>query len=218
MKHTAAAAETGLNPVPGTVAATHPGDRIMFGLFRRKPTAPASPYGYRLGWRVLTVTFGDQWLSLQVEPMRDGPCRVYVPSATRWRADAPAWARDLREVLLAGARAVPFNRDLDWPESDDALFWPLPAWVPADGSLESTPGGQQLSSMRLFDADNPSRFSRAQAKQAWCKGAEAMCRQVKGPVNIEQTAVVPGSVFQTIELPALHANPRVQLHYIGAAA
>lgn len=184
----------------------------MFGFFKKQPA-----WNCLMGWRVLTYEEGQQWLSLQIEPMKDAPCRVYVPTAGQWQAEAPAWARELRGVVLERARAVRWNRDVVWQESARARFWQRHVYNPVAGSLESTPGGQQLERMRLFHPDSPARFSRHDSKRAWCAGAEQMCLQVAGNVDIDQREVIPGSVFQEIELPALGRNPRVRLNFAEAA-
>lgn len=191
----------------------------MFGFFRKPSPPGAAPSCHcLLGWRVLTLQQGENWLSLQVEPMKDGPCRVYLPSAERWLAEAPAWAREQREALLAQARRIAWNRDLLWTESPRARFWHRHVYDPVEGSLESTPGGRQLERMKLFHPDSPVRFSKQDAKRAWCSGAEQMCLQAAGMVNIDMREVIAGSVFQEIELPTLQRNPKVTLSFAGVPA
>lgn len=184
----------------------------MFGLFRkRQPSIP--PWNCLMGWRVLTYEEGAQWLSLQIEPMKDGPCRVYVPDPAAWAARAPVWAQGLRETVLERARKIAWNRSLQWCESERARFWQRHVSQPVDGSLESTPGGLQLEGMRLFHPDSPLRFSKADAKRAWCSAAEQMCLQVHGKVNIDARELIAGSVFKEVELPALKRNPNAELAF-----
>jgi len=191
----------------------------MFGFFRKTPQTPAAPaLQCLMGWRVLTCQIGENWLSLQIEPMNDGPCRVYLPTAAHWEAQAPQWARGRRDEVLRAARAGAWNRDLLWLESERARFWHRHVYDPVEGSLESTPGGRQLERMRLFHPGNPARFSKQDAKRAWCAGAEQMCLQAQGDVNIDMREVIPGSVFQEIELPTLKRNPKVTLAFAGVAA
>jgi len=170
-----------------------------------------------MGWRVITYQQHEVWLSLQIEPMRDGPCMVYVPSAEVWQAQAPEWARAQRADILERMRQIAWNRDLSWAESPRAMFWHRHLHNPVDGSLESTPGGRQLEGMRLFHPDSPARFARRDAKRAWCAAAEQMCLQVSGRVNIDQSEIIPGSVFQEVELQALKRNPNVSLCFAEAA-
>ena len=182
----------------------------MFGLFR-KPAADKPDWQCLMSWQVVTYQSGEHWLSLQIEPMKDEPCRVYVPSAAKWQASAPAAFREERALVLQRLQAVRWNRDLSWSESDAAAFWHRHVNNPVEGSLESTPGGQQLDRMRLFDPNGPTRFSKHDSKRAWCSGAEQMCLQVSGPVSLDVMAVIPGSVFQEICLPALRRNRNVSL-------
>jgi hypothetical protein len=187
----------------------------MFGLFeKRRRTDPG--WSCLMGWRVLTYQEAGRWLSLQIEPMKDAPCRVYVPSAPMWRAQAPAWASERRETLLGRMREVAWNRELEWLDHDRARFWHRHVDDPVDGSLESTPGGRQLEQMRLFHPDRPARFSARDSKRAWCAACEQMCLQVQGRVEIDESEVIPGSVFQEIELATLRRNPNVSLRFADA--
>lgn len=194
----------------------------MFGLFKKRPAATArgtAEWTCWLNWRVLTYQEGNQHLSLQVEPMSMGPCRVYVPSPAAWQRQAPDWARGRRDEILQRVRSIAWNRDLDWPDSDQATVSGLHAQTPVPGSLESTKGGQQLQALWLFHPDSPARFSKYDSKRAWISGAEQMCLQAAGPVPVHVSAVIPGSVFQAVELPALRRNPKVHLveHAVAAA-
>lgn len=176
------------------------------------PVTPA--WRAHLGWQVLTYEEGDDWLSFQIEPMLDGPCKVYVPDAEVWQREAPAWATARRDEILQRLRATAWNRDLEWCGGPGSRLWPRHANDPWDQSLESTPGGRQLLSMRLFHVDNPMRFSKVDAKRAWCKATEQMCMQVRGPIKMIETDVIPGSVFQEVAIPALRSNPQAQLNWI----
>lgn len=188
----------------------------MFGFLRkRQPSIP--PWSCLMGWRVLTYQEGAQWLSMQIEPMKHGHCRVYVPGPAAWLARAPVWARGLRETVLERVSGIDWNRDLQWCENERTNFWHRHVGEPVDGSLESTPGGRQLEVMRLFHPDSPLRFSKAEAKRAWCSGAEQMCLQARGKVSIDARELIVGSVFQEVELPALKRNPNVELALAGAA-
>ena len=147
----------------------------MFGLFSKQHiTDPA--WSCYMGWRVVTYQERDAWVSLQIEPMRHEPCRVYVPSFEAWQSSAPAWARDQREGILRRMQSIAWNRDLAWTESLRAMFWHRHVHDPIDGSLESTPGGRQLEDMRLFHPDSPAHFPRRDAKRAWWAATEQMLR------------------------------------------
>lgn len=122
-----------------------------------------------------------------------------------------------RATILAGAKQVAWNRDLDWIESDRASFWPRHVNDPLNGSLESTQGGRWLESLRVFHPDAPKKFSRDECKQLWCAAAEKMALQASGRVTIDVDEVIPGSVFQEVELPALKRNPGVTLDFVSGA-
>lgn len=186
----------------------------MFGLFKKRTKRHArgtDTWTCVMDWRALTYQEGAQFLTLQIEPMSQGPCRVYVPSEAAWQRRAPGWAQGRRSEILQRVRAIAWNRDLEWPESDYSTISDQHAQTPVPGSLESTQGGQQLQSMWLFHPDSPLRWSRQDSKRVWLKGAEQMCLQLSGDVPVYISEMVPGSVFQDVELPALRRNPRVRV-------
>ena len=61
------------------------------------------------------------------------------------------------------------------------------------------------------------RFSKADAKRAWCTGAEQMCLQAGGRIPIDARELIDGSVFKEVELAALKRNPNVELAFAELA-
>lgn len=191
----------------------------MFGLFTpRAPTVASAVPGWNglMGWRVLTYEEGERWLSLRIEPMTDGPCRVYVPGTRRWALQAPAWARGRRESILQRLRQIAWNRDLVWIDGDDTPFEPQHVHRPAEDSIEASSDGQRLLRLRMFSPDAAGRWSRRDSKRAWCIGTELVCRRASGWVRREPRPLVAGSVYKDIELAALMRNPKVTVSFVRA--
>ncbi len=107
----------------------------MFGLFK-KPPPGATPWVCRLGWQVLTYQEDGRCLSLQIEPMQNGPCLVYVPGPAAWQAQAPDWARERRACILQRAQQMAWSRELHWIEDEDTRFC-----QPEVGELQFHPHG-----------------------------------------------------------------------------
>jgi hypothetical protein len=70
--------------------------------------------------------------------------------------------------------------------------------------LESTPGGQYLESLKLFD-----RYPYEQAIQPWERLSAQYATGASGQVTAFTSGASPISVFQRIELPILLRNPNV---------
>lgn len=186
-----------------------------------KPSSPkpwnigpdTNQWNFFMGWRVLTCQKGTDWLSLQIEPMAKGPCRVYVPSECVWRVKAPDWAKDQRDAILSRLTAIEWNRDVEWLESDHSSFWPRHVNNPIEGSLESTSGGRLLEQMGYFQQKSRTEIQKHVAKEVWCALAEKFALHLSGQVTIDESAPIIGSVFHEIELPALQRNAKVTLHF-----
>jgi len=74
-------------------------------------------------------------------------------------------------------------------------------------TLEMTPGGSWLDAQKLFDPNSP--LSPAQATQVWSTLSERFANGATGnAVGFTQGARV-GSIFNTVEYPALLRNPNV---------
>ena len=174
----------------------------------KKLFGQSATWSAQMGWRYVAYFEGEQSLSLSIEPMVNTPDWVYVPDEASWQQSAPDWAKDRRDEILARLKSMRWNRQLIWKESEEQ---PISAYLgPVSGSLESTPGGQDLESRRFFDPKSP--VTPDMAHQAWEKAARLFAEGVRGKINIYQAGdIIPSSVFQLIELPALQANPQVDL-------
>jgi hypothetical protein len=166
-----------------------------------------------MGWRYVAYMEGEL-IALRIEPMATGPDSVYVPSPQRWRQVAPAWAQDRSNEIIARLKSIPWQRDLQWIESPDTSL--LTDTAPVTGALESTPGGQQLESERLF---HPGSFcNHNEAHQVWHIAARKFAQAASGRVTIYGHKIIHHSVFEQVELPALRANPSVTLDWVEEGA
>jgi hypothetical protein len=161
----------------------------------------------RMGWRYVSYTEGNVSLFLSIEPMVKGNDRVYVPGESSWLKATPSWKSEQRSKILSRLKSYPWNRRLTWQECDCPLS--LGPHQVIRGSLESTPGGQALEDQRLFEPG--SNVTHEQAHEKWQQAARMFAEKARGNVTIFMSEIIPDSVFQAVELPALKKNPNVTL-------
>jgi hypothetical protein len=182
---------------------------FLKSLLKGKPASINSSWSAKMGWRFVTYTQKEGVLSLQIEPMAKGPDIVYVPDEETWAKAAPSWAQSIASDILARVKSVAWKRELLWQRSSGAPF--LNSDQPIPGSIESTKGGEYLEQMRMFDPNSP--FTHAQCHEVWHQACQRFAAAASGRVSIFEGGVIPDSVFQAVELPALRANPNVTLEF-----
>ena len=163
----------------------------------------------RMGWHYVAYIDGDNILSLSIEPMVKEDDRVYVPNEENWLKKAPAWARERRSESLDKLKAVPWNRKITWQESSKSRFSRFGPDEVFPGSLESSRAGSKLEAMRLFEPD--SNVSRDEAHKIWHDAARRFAEVAEGEFTLYIAELIPDSVVQVIQLPALKKNQKVTL-------
>ncbi len=74
-------------------------------------------------------------------------------------------------------------------------------------TLEMTPGGKYFDDLKLFEAVSP--LTKAQARDIWKILSERYAKGASGNVYGFVNGANPGSIFNTVEYPALQKNPYI---------
>lgn len=74
-------------------------------------------------------------------------------------------------------------------------------------TLELTPGGKYLDSLKLFDEGSP--LTGPQAAEVWSRLSQRYAQQASGNAYGFVQRARPGSIFSTVEYPALQSNPNL---------
>src|SRR5690348_9470346 len=75
-------------------------------------------------------------------------------------------------------------------------------------TLEQTSGGKYFDDMRLYETGSP--ISQAHADKVWSRLSERYAENASGDVTAWSHNPRPGSIWNTIERPALERNPDVR--------
>lgn len=167
----------------------------------------------QMGWRYVAYREGDEAISLSIEAMARRADLVYVPDAGKWKQAAPEWARARRAEILGRLKSIAWNRELVWLETSKEDFiildWNMEHVI--HGSVESTPGGQRLEALRLYNPGSSVPFK--EVREFWNRAAIEAMKCARGRVRLFMSEVIPDSVFQAVILPTLRKNPDVELDF-----
>lgn len=174
-----------------------------------RDVAPKQNWKYEMGWRYVKYSDRQGSLVLSIEPMVKGADVVYVPDSASWNKNAANWSKSKRKDILDRLKSVRWNRNLRWEESEKHSFSVTATAIP--GSLESTPGGVELESYRLFHPS--SQLTTEEAHELWEIAARKFAEAARGRVTVFASSVNRDTVFGAVELPALEANQNVTLDW-----
>ena len=189
----------------------------LFGSKKRSDTPGAEDGSWqaRMGWRYIAYKEGKMMFGLEIEPMVTGADTVYVPTEAQWEQDKNVNALP-RTQVIRNLQSIPWNRELTWKETDGASILSADSSlldIVIAGSLESTKGGHELESLRLFEPGKDIPFEKV--RKIWLILERRFAEEARGEVTIfADQPGIPNSVFREITLPTLKKNPHVTLNFI----
>lgn len=83
---------------------------------------------------------------------------------------------------------------------------------PVNGSIEYTPGYQEMAAKNLFDPQSP--LSKSEVKEIYCILEKRFAEGASGVVTIPKDVILQGSVLAEVSIPALKKNKSVQLNLV----
>jgi len=182
---------------------------LTLGSASARTVSPEQDWTYEMGWRYVKYSDRQGSLVLSIEPMVKGADIVYVPDIAIWNRNSSDWPKNQSRKILDRLKSVQWNRHLSWEESEKHSFSVHAGAIP--GSLESTPGGIELESHRLFHPG--AQLTTEQAHEIWEMAARKFAEAATGRVTVFASSVNRDTVFGAIELPALEANQNVTLDW-----
>lgn len=152
----------------------------------------------QMGWTFLSIIKGSEKFIFPISPMYGEPDILYVSKD-----------EDLKDIFSN----MVWNRDIRIMENDF-----IPEVISIDeseikeGSLESTPAGQEFLRLELFNPD--CSIGKIQVHEMWCNLEKRFADNVTGKVTIYAGNVLENSVFNKISIPTLLENDKVFLNFV----
>jgi len=166
---------------------------------------------FEMQWKQVKYINGGHSAVFEIIPMFQGRDVITLPSASVWIEDQNEFSGQERLEIIFLLERIGWKRDIRVVEVDigpdiDSTFGPV------NGSLESTPGYQEIAAMNLFDPQ--STLSKSEAKEIYCILEKRFAESASGLVTIPRDVILQGSVLEEVSIPALKKNNSVRLRLV----
>lgn len=162
----------------------------------------------KMGWSFISILNEKNKLVLPIEQRVDNSDIVNIPSEGKFD-NIPI--TKIKETLAQ----MDWNRDITFIQSPIELeLISLSENEYEEGSLESTPGGQEFLSLDLFDPEND--IEKEVVKELWLNLETRFAEAATGLVSIYANSFDEDSVFKKITIPTLLKNENVTLNFIDS--
>jgi hypothetical protein len=166
---------------------------------------------FEMRWKQVKYMNGGHSASFEIIPMFQGKDIILFPNARIWAESQNAFSDQERLEIIFLLERIAWKRDIRVIEADVAAEINSNS-APVSGSLESTPGYQEMAAKNLFDPQSP--LSKSEVKEIYCILEKRFAEGASGAVAIPKNVILPGSVLSEVSIPALKKNRNVRLSLV----
>ena len=166
---------------------------------------------FEMQWKQVKYINGRHSIIFEIVPMYQGKDIIIFPSAQLWTEAQNVFSDQERLEIIFLLERIAWKRDIRVLEANVEPGVDMNN-SPVIGSIESTPGYQEMAEKNLFDPQSP--LSKSEAKDIYCILEKRFAEGASGVVTIPKYVILQGSVLEKVSIPALKANKNVVFNLV----
>lgn len=166
---------------------------------------------FEMQWKQVKYINGGHSAVFEIVPMYRGKDIIIFPSAQLLTEAQNVFSDQERLEIIFLLERIAWKRDIRVVEANMEPDVDINN-APVSGSIESTPGYQEMTAKNLFDPQIP--LSKSEVKEIYCILEKRFAESASGVVTIPKNMILQGSVLAEISIPVLKANKSVHLNLV----
>jgi virulence-associated protein VagC len=163
---------------------------------------------FEMQWKQVKYMNGGHSAVFEIVPMYQGKDIIIFPTAQLWTEAQNVFSDQERLEIIFLLERIAWKRDIRVLEANVEPDVDINI-SPVSGSIESTPGYQEMAAKNLFDPQ--CSLSKSEVKEIYCILEKRFAEGASGMVTIPKNVILQGSVLEKVSIPALKANKNVVL-------
>lgn len=166
---------------------------------------------FEMQWKQVEYINGGHNAIFEIIPMLTGRDIVLFPTAELWAEAQDVFSKQERLEIIFLLERIAWKREIRVVEANIKPVIDSNA-IPISGSIESTPGYQEMASKNLFDPQ--SQLSNSQVKEIYCIIEKRFAESASGVVTIPRDEILKESILEKVSIPALKGNSNAILKLV----
>ncbi len=166
---------------------------------------------FEMQWKQVKYMNGGHSVVFEIVPMFQGKDIIILPNTQLWSESQNIFSEQERLEIIFLLERIAWKRDIRVAEANVTPDIDSNA-SSVSGSIESTPGYQEMAAKNLFDPQSP--LSKSEVKEIYCILEKRFAEGASGVVTIPKSVILQGSVLAEVSIPALKKNKSVVLSLI----
>ena len=166
---------------------------------------------FEMQWKHVKYMNGGHSVVFEIVPMFQGKDIIILPNTQLWSESQNIFSEQERLEIIFLLERIAWKRDIRVAEANVTPDIGSNA-SSVSGSIESTPGYQEMTAKNLFDPQSP--LSKSEVKEIYCILEKRFAEGASGVVTIPKSVILQGSVLAEVSIPALKENKSVVLSLI----
>jgi hypothetical protein len=166
---------------------------------------------FEMQWKQVKYMNSGHSVVFEIVPMFQGKDIIILPNTQLWSESQNIFSDQERLEIIFPLERIAWKRDVRVVEANFTPDIDSNA-SSVNGSIESTPGYQEMAAKNLFDPQSP--LSKSEVKEIYCILEKRFAEGASGMVMIPKNVILQGSILEKVSIPALKVNKNVELSLI----